>query len=409
MQEDIFGQLDKLDDKAGFLDFFKDIKDHRIERKKLHRLDEIIFLAFCGYIANCNSWEDLELFGIEKIGFLKQFLPYENGAASDDTLRRFFRVLDPKVFEQKFELWVQSIMSNKSSALNINDDSDSSKIIAIDGKTSRGSHDGNAKAIHVVSAFVAEDKITLASRTVDCKTNEIKVIPELLDAIDLTKAIVTVDAMGAQYEIANKIINKTGDYIFSLKGNQKTLENDVIDIFKNQNKVNKQYINVIEDHDKCHGRFETRHCTIITDPEWIKWLIQDRHKWHTIQSVIKITSTRTIKGVASIEDRYYISSLITTATLVQSSIRSHGMMENALNWTLDVTFGDDKSRIRKGNAPQNMLIIKKAALNLLQIIKSQFPRINRVRASIARLRKIACWTDSWLMQILEAKYASTVQ
>lgn len=391
MQIDILERLEKIENKIGFLDFFRDIKDHRVERNKLHQVDEIIFLAFCGYIANCNSWEDIETFGKQKIEFLRNFLPYGNGIPSDDTLRRFFRVLEPTVFERKFEDWIKYIIESKVEK----------KLIAIDGKVSRGSKDANNDAIHTVSAFASEERLTLAQRNVDCKTNEIKAIPELLDAIDISGSIITIDAMGTQYAIANKIVSKEADYILALKGNQKTLENDVIEVFNHVGEL--KQINIHEDHNKEHGRLESRICTVIADQQWIKWLTSEHNKWSTIKSVIRIISTRTIKGVTTEEARFYIASISMSAKQTLNAIRSHWSIENSLHWVLDVTFGDDQSRVRKGNAPQNMLILKKAALNLLQMIKTQFPRIDGVRTSIARLRKMAGWVEDWLLRILVAK------
>lgn len=391
MKRDIFGDIVRVEDKDGFLDFIKDIKDHRIDRKKLYSVSELIFLAFCGCLSNCNSWEDIELFGKGKLEFLRRFFPYENGIPSDDTLRRFFRILDPLVLEERFEEWVRYILRVDVAG----------KVIAIDDKTSKGSHDGDVKAMHVVSAFVSEDKVNLANRTVDCKTNEIKAIPKLLDVIDVSGAIVTIDAMGAQYKIANQIINKGGNYIFALKGNQKTLEDDVKEVFKNTEEINKNNISIHESCDKFHGRFEVRKCTVITDESWLSWLKESRKDWGSINSIVKITSTRIIKDKESTEDRFYISGL-TNPTSEQSLnyIRSHWAIENNLHWTLDVSFGDDKSRIRKGNAPQNMLILKKVALSLLEKIKARYPRIDGVRTSIVRLRKLTGWLDEWLLKVL---------
>jgi predicted transposase YbfD/YdcC len=399
MRENIFGELEKLEDKIGFIDFIKDIDDHRLDRKKLYTVAEIVFLAFCGYIANCNSWEDIELFGKHRLGFLREFLPYNNGIPSDDRLRRFFRILDPQVFEKKFERWIADLLKVSVAG----------KIVAIDGKTSRGSFDRDNKAIHVVSAFVGEDKITLAQRAVDCKTNEIKVIPELLEVLDLQGSIVTIDAMGTQYKIADQVIAKQANYILSLKGNQGSLELDVQDIFANISDIKTQYISTDETNDKDHGRLENRVCVVITDPYWLKWLKETRAEWNTINSVIRITSTRTVNGISSTEERFYISSLASTsAKQMLAYIRTHWAIENSLHWTLDVSFGDDKSRVRKGNAPQNMLLIKKAALNLLQVIKTRYPRIDGVRTSIARLRKMTGWVDEWLLKTLCAKSSTGV-
>jgi predicted transposase YbfD/YdcC len=390
-KRDIFGDLENIDDKAGFLDFIKDIKDHRLDRKKLHPVAEIIFLAFCGYIANCNSWEDLESFGLLNIDFLRRFLPYEHGIPSDDTIRRFFRVLDPIVFEARFEAWVKYILEVDVAG----------KVIAIDGKTSRCSHDGDAKVMHTVSAYVGEDNITLGSRVVACKSNEIKAIPQLLEVLDLKDATVTIDAMGTQHKIANKIISKGGHYVLALKGNQQSLETDVKEIFKDVARIRQTAISIYESNDKGHGRIENRVCTVITDQEWLTWLKDSRKDWNSIGSVIKITSSRTIKDKTSIEDRFYISDFIApSAEQALSYVRTHWSIENNLHWTLDMSFGDDKSRIRKGNAPQNMLVLKKTALNLLQKIKARYPRINRARTSIARLRKLNGWTNEWLLKTL---------
>ncbi len=400
MRRDIFGDIVKANDNSGFLDFIKDIKDHRLNRKKLYSVVELIFLAFCGFLANCNSWEDIELFGNHNVEFLRKFYPYVNGIPSDDTLRRFFRVLDPIVFENKFEAWVKYIL--KVDVVG--------KVIAIDGKTSRGSHDGDVKAMHIVSAYVGEDKVTLASNVVNSKTNEIKAIPKLLDIIDIKGAIITIDAMGTQHKIANQIIDKGGNYILALKGNQKTLENDVKEIFGNIPQIKKSYISMCETNEKSHGRIETRTCTVITDDKWLQWLKDERKDWNSINSVIKITSTRSIKGVDSVEDRFYISDL-TNATAEQTLayIRSHWAIENNLHWTLDVSFGDDKSRVRKGNAPQNILVLKKACLTLLEKIKARYPRIDGVRTSIARLRKLNGWVDAWLLKTLCIEHEIVVE
>lgn len=394
MRELVFDRLEQLEDKDGFLDVIRGIKDHRINRKKLYSVAEIVFLAFCGHIANCGSWEDLELFGKQRLEFLRQFLPYSNGIPSDDTLRRFFRMLDPREFEQKFEQWVNQIFPVDLAG----------KVIAIDGKTSRGSATGESKAIHVVSAFVGEHKITLAQRNVGCKTNEIKIIPELLDVIALKGAIVTIDAMGTQYKIAEKIISRGGNYILALKGNQQSLSHDVKEIFAHAAKI--KVLTVHEDNNKAHGRLEQRVCTVITDSRWLTWLNDSHKDWSSIKSVIRISSTRTIKGTSTTEERFYISNLELSAEAGLSYIRTHWAIENGLHWTLDMTFGDDSSQIRQGNAPQNMLIIKKAALNLLELIKARFPRIDGVRTSIARLKKMTGWADEWLLKVLNAKYIS---
>lgn len=384
MEQSVFSKIEKIEGKFGFSDFFKNIPDHRLERKKLHLVEEILFLALCGVIANCSSWEDIELFGKKRLIFLRGYLPYKNGIPSDDTLRRFFRVLDPKAFEEKFRKWVTSFQYNLAE-----------KVVAIDGKTLRHSFDGEISAIHLVSAFLSEEKIVLGQEKVAGKSNEITAIPELIDTLDLKGAIVTIDAMGTQHAIANKIIEKEANYVLALKGNQSSLVDDVKEIFVNY----KAQLDIFEDIDSGHGRIETRECTVISDPEWMKWLKAERPEWNSIKSVIKIRSIFEIKGKVTTEERFYIASLVTPAKKLSNAVRKHWGVES-MHWILDVTFGDDQSRVRKGNAPQNMAVIKKSALNLLQIIKKKFPRIEGVRTSIARLRKIAAWDEKWLMDII---------
>ncbi len=367
----------------GFIDFFKQIPDHRVERRKLHVVEEILLVAFCGIIAGCDSWDDLELFGQTKLTYLQQYLPFKNGPPSDDTLRRFFRFLDPATFEACFITWVKSFQLNLEQ-----------KIIALDGKTSRRSFDGETRAMHMVSAFASELGLVLGQFKVDGKSNEITAIPQLLEVLDLSKAIVTIDSMGCQTKIAKKIIEKGADYIFGLKGNQSTLHEEVQLLF--QGRPNGINFSTAEAVDKGHGRFEKRKCTVSSD---IDWLRKNHPQWEGLQSVIEIESTREIKSKVSVEKRYYISSCAADAAALNHAVRQHWGVENKLHWVLDITFGDDQSRIRKGNAPQNIAIIKKTALNLLQLIKKERPRV-----SLKCMRKLAGWDNGFLDTVLTAKF-----
>lgn len=379
--------MNEFNDTNGFLDFFASVPDHRMDRKKLYSVGELLLLTFCGLVSGCNSWEDLEFFGVLRLEFLRRYLPYRNGSPSDDTLRRFFRVLDPKIFELKFQEWI-----NKFGFILAN------KVIAIDGKTSRRSHDGDISAIHTVSAFMSESKVVLGQQKVKSKSNEITAIPELLDMIDISGAIITIDAMGTQHEIANKVIGKNANYVLSLKGNQSGLFEAVKDVFQTA-KVTRTITNV----DAGHGRLETRTCTILNSSKWLKWIKQYHPKWHSIQSLIKIDSIRETKEGTGIDTRYYISSLKAEPKVMLDIVRQHWGIE-AMHWVLDVTFGDDDSRIRKGNAPQNILTMKKAALNLLQMVKTKYPKIYGISTSIARLRKVAGWTEELLLKVLTADF-----
>lgn len=368
-----------------FLDFFKSVPDHRIERKKLYSVDEILLLTFCAVISGCSSWDDIELYGQIKLNDLRKYLPYENGCPSDDTLRRFFRALDSQAFEEAFVEWVKSFQ------LNLED-----KVISIDGKTSRRSFDTDTRAMHMVSAFASEFGIVLGQFKTEEKSNEIKAIPELIKLLDLKGAIVTIDAMGCQHKIATQIIEKEADYLLSLKGNQSFLHDDVKTFFDSPPKG--ITLKEAEQIDKAHGRFEVRRCRVYSDIDWLK----ERHdQWKHLSSIIEVESYRETKGTATTERRYYISSLAADAHVILKVTRDHWAIENKLHWVLDMTYDDDQSRIRKGNAPQNMAVVKKITLNLLRIMKQ---RPENKRKSLKVMRKMAGWNSMFLDDILRAKF-----
>ncbi len=376
-------ELEMEDKKLGFIDFFKEIPDHRIARRKLHSVEEILLVTFCGMIAGCDSWDDLELFGKTKLEYLRKYLPYEHGAPSDDTLRRFFRALDPTVFESCFIRWVRSFQIDLAE-----------KVVAIDGKTSRRSFDGENKPMHLVSAFVSEIGVTLGQLKTEDKSNEITAIPELLELLDIAGSIITIDAMGCQTKIVAKIINKGADYLIGLKGNQGTLNEDVRLFFEKKPKTALFQTEIAPD--KGHGRLEVRQCTVTEDIDWIK----ERHpQWKALRSVVEVQSQREIKGKVTTEKRYYISSLEAKADKMSNVVRQHWGVENKLHWVLDISFNDDQSRIRKGNAPRNIAIIKKTALNLMQIIKKSRPRV-----SLKAMRKLAGWDHDFLDSVLMAQF-----
>jgi predicted transposase YbfD/YdcC len=376
-------ELEMSKETIGFLDFFRQIPDHRINRRKVHRVEEILLVTFCGIITGCDGWDDIELYGNTKLDFLRRYLPFKSGVASDDTLRRFFRALDPEKFESCFINWVRSFQMDLES-----------KVVAIDGKTSRGSFDGENRPLHLLNAFVSELGLSLGQLKVDSKSNEITAIPALLDMLDLAESIVTIDAMGCQSAITEKIIENKADYVLALKGNQGTLHEDVEMFFKRKLPKIKRY--KYEENSKGHGRNEIRKCIAVEDIDWLS----TRHpQWFKLKSIIEIESTREIKGTSTTEKRYYISSLGADPQNLLHIVRQHWGIENKLHWVLDVCFGEDKSRIRKGNAPRNIAIIKKTALNLLQIIKP-----TRHRISLKRMIKLAGWDNDFLNEVLRANF-----
>lgn len=366
--------------RVKFLDYFEELEDPRSTINLHHQLNEILFLTLCATISGAEGWNDIELFGQSKESLLKEFFPYEYGIPSDDTLRRFFRALDPEKFQNCFIEWMHSLDINTEG-----------KIICLDGKTSRRSYDNDKKALHTVSAFAAETRLVLGQQKTEEKSNEITAIPELLDLLDIEGSIITIDAMGTQRNIAQKILEQGADYILALKGNQGTLNEDVRLFFEDST-----FCSQAESYEEVNGghdRIDSRKYTVSDDVAWL----QQSHNWPGLQSIIRVESSTKKKGTKSYETRYYISSLSANAEKIAHAIRSHWAIENSLHWVLDVSFDDDQSRIRKGFAPQNMMTIKHLALNMLRTVQKK-------RQSIKGLRKQAGWNDSVLKSLL---YAAT--
>jgi len=369
---------------VGFLDYFDDLPDPRMSGKIAYPMQELLLLSLCAMISGCESWFDIEQYGRVKLDYLKKFLPFKFGAPSDDTLRRFFRALDPEAFQERFMAWAQSLLGPEKA-----------QQIAIDGKSLRGSKKHDETMKHLVSAFACEGEILLGYVPTPDKSNEIKAIPELLDWIDVNGALVSIDAMGCQYEIGNKIVEKGGDYLLALKENQPNLHNDVVEVFKNRPET------IAEENsepfaEKGHGRIEQRQAFVITDTAWLR----ERHeKWQSIESIIKIESTRILKDSTSVENRFYISSQKMTPDQANTAVRKHWFTENKNHYVLDVSFSEDACQIAKGNAPENIATLRRITLNLLKTMKSSRPR-----TSYKVMRKMAGWENSFLDDILVANF-----
>jgi len=369
-----------IDKELGFLDFFNEIEDPRIDRKKLYTMSEILLTTLCAVISNAEGWNDVENFGKAKINFLKQYLPFENGIPSDDTFRRFFRAIDSKKFQKKFLEWISSLKIGIGN------------LIAIDGKTSRRSFDNDKKPLHLISAFASEARIILAQKKVDCKTNEITEIPDLLEWLDLRGAIVTIDAMGCQKEIASQIIDQGGNYILALKGNQSNLHDEIINYFdqaKEYGLEGEEY-QFFEKEETGHGRKETRRIYTANNVDFLP----QKKQWKGLKTIVCVYSERQIGEKISKENRYFITSLSFSAQEIGEIIRKHWSIENSLHWVLDMSFGEDQSRIRKGNGPENMAILRHCSLNMIRAYKTK-------RQSIKGLRKQAAWDEKILKGILD--------
>ena len=294
-----------------------------------HELIDILVIAIVATICGADNWIDIERFGQTKEKWFKQFLKLENGIPSHDTFGRLFSILNPDIFEKCFREWVNMIR-NKIAR----------EIISIDGKSIRRSHKKGQRPLHIVNVFATTNGLVLGQKVVDSKTNEITVIPELLDSLFLKGCIITTDAMGTQGFIAQKIIENKGDYVLALKGNQGHLHRDAQNIFENRKTIDMfdqdEYYKTTE---HSHGRDETRECFVTDKLDHIREL----DKWTGLQSVIKIISTRIVNNITSTENRYYISSLKPNAKQILSAIRSHWKVES-LHWSLDISFREDESR-----------------------------------------------------------------
>ena len=330
---------------------FGSMKDpRRISKGNLrHDLSDIVFLVVAAVVSGCNDWETIVVFGESQLGWLRKYRPFKHGIPSHDTLNRVFSALDPKVFSEKFIEWTEEVY-----------DFTEGELVAIDGKTMRGSQDvaHDRSALHIVSAYASKNKISLGQVVTDEKSNEITAIPNLLDMIFLKGATVSIDAMGCQKAIAEKIIDQHADYLLAVKNNQKSLYEEIENLF---------VVTTSQSHTDYHighGRGENRKCDVITD---LTFLDESKH-WKGLKSVIRIESERFLKASSKTEKqtRYYISSHSQkSAKQLNELIRDHWAIENNLHWMLDVNFREDESK-RKGNSAANFNVINKVALALIE-------------------------------------------
>ena len=354
---------------------FSGLNDPRIKRNKKHLLLDIVILTIIAVLCGAESWDSIELFGKTKLGFLKTFLNLPNGIPSHDTINRVFSMLNPKKFEKLFAQWAASL---KDKDIDL-------ELIAIDGKTARGSKDTfhDQPPIHLVNAWAGHNGLVLGQCKSEGKSNEINTIPLLLEILDIEGCIVTIDAMGTQTKIAEAIVGGKGDYILALKGNQKGLREETESIFRVQ-----QPVSIHEVTEKGHGRIETRKCEVINDLEFL----HGKEKWEGLSSIVRITTERVVRDKTEHEARYYISSLDTSADRFNQYIRMHWGVENSLHWTLDMTFGEDSQRKRIGMAAQNFALVNKIALNILKKDSS--------KGSLKSKRLRAGWDNKFLLKLI---------
>lgn len=363
--------------------YFATVDDPRIERTKDHALLDIIIIAMCAVICGADGWVDVAEFGKAKQPWLATFLALPNGIPSHDTFGRVFARIDPAQFQHSFLQWVQALRQVRGD------------LIAIDGKTHRGSHDRpNGKAaLHLVSAWAAENRMVLGQVAVDGKSNEITAIPLLLDLLDLQGSTITIDAIGCQTTIADQIVQRGGNYVLALKANQPTLLADVVALFADARAAQQPEYGMTSATALTadHGRIETRTAFVISDPDAIAYL-NAGNRWRDLASVALIEAARTVNGTTTMEQRYYILNQARPATTVNDLVRGHWGIENRVHWVLDVTFHEDASRIRSGDAPQNMAVVRHIALNLLRKEPSA--------GSLKTKRFRAALNDDYLTQVL---------
>jgi predicted transposase YbfD/YdcC len=381
----------------GLLRAFETLEDPRMNRTKKHQLSDIVMIAICAIICGADGWTQIVKFGRAKLEWFKTFLALPNGIPSHDTFGRVFAALNPDAFERCFVTWVRSLSAASDG-----------RLIAIDGKTIRRSLDAasDKASIHMVSAWCETNHLVLGQVAVDDKTNEIKVIPELLKLLDLDGAIVTIDAMGCQKDIARQIVEQDGNYILHLKGNQGTLHDETVQLFDEcltDDCLGIAY-ETASTTDKGHGRIEQRRLWVTNEVNWFA----ERGKWKNLRSLIRVQCTRTVGDITTSEYHYYISSLkvaapdkinekdddtaIDAATFLRY-VREHWGVENGLHWCLDIAFADDQRRMRKGYAAENFARLARIALNLL---KSETTNDGGLKT-----KRLCCgWDHDYLLKVL---------
>lgn len=372
---------------ALLLSHFSEIEDEREPWRVLYPLNEVLLLVVCATIAACDDFDVIVAWGEHHVDFLRRFAPFHHGVPCDRWLRILVNRIDPILFKRCFESWVAATWPDRP------------EFIAIDGKTARRTHDRRkgTKALHTLSAYATTARLVLAQCSVPEKTNEITAIPDLLDDLaaagQLKGALVTIDAMGCQVEIAGKIVAHQADYLLALKGNQPTLEADVADYFRTAPQGELVTTSGVE---KGHGRLETRTYSASSKVDWI---ISERSypcqpRFTDIKTIVKVEERAEHADRTTSDTRYFISSAPLDIDRLAQGIRGHWGVES-MHWLLDVEFKDDLSRYRSGHGAKNMAVVRRFALGLV--------RASKTKGSVKKRRKTAGWDPRFLLQILQLK------
>ena len=361
-----------------FFEHFADLPDPRTRRAD-YPLQELLLVAVCAILCGADNWVDVADWGAARLEWLRRVLPFENGAAAHDTFGRVFALLDAAAFEACFVAWMASLCPALEG------------VVPVDGKTVRRSHGPGRKAIHVVSAYAHGLGVALGQVKTAEKSNEITAIPELLDALLLKGCLVTVDAMGCQKAIAEKILAKEADYALRVKNNQPALAAALEGFFEAAEKPGFGGVahTRAEWVEKGHGRIETRRCVAADAPAGLEALAG----WPGLKTLVRVECAREINGQASTERRYYISSRQAGAEHLGAAVRGHWAVENGLHWSLDVAYGEDQSRMREGNAAENFSILRRITLNLIRLDKTR-------KTGIKNCRLKAGWSHAYMEKLL---------
>lgn len=358
--------------------YFEDLPDFRVKGRCLHELSDIVMLVLVGFIADCEDFEEVEDFGNDKKAYLQQFLKLPNGIPSHDTMNRVFRHLDAVALEACLREWGKAILAELDY-----------KHVMVDGKELKGTCPSGAKHAlnQLVSVWVSEAQLTLAQRQIEHKKNEIAAIPQVLELLDLEDKVVTIDAIACQYTIVEQIIDQKADYVIALKANQNEVFGQVKDHF---DKHSEQFL-MCTQLDKDHHRAEERRYYYSANVNAMACL----GEWQACSSVWMVESKRVYLEKTTTQKRYYLSSLtqVSSQQIIQFT-RGHWSIENQLHWQLDVSFKEDHSTVRRDNAPQNLAVMRKLALQVLRQVPD--------KTSIKRKRKKAARDEHYLTTVLHA-------
>jgi predicted transposase YbfD/YdcC len=380
-----FTEEQSMSSSLSFFEHFALLQEPRVERTKLHPLMNVLFIAVCALLSGANDFVGMEKFGKAKRAWLAKFLDLSNGIPSHDTFGRVVQALDPEQFLRCFRHWVQAFA-----------DSPPGRHIAIDGKTARASlhRPSGQKALHVVSAWAREAGLVLGQVAVEEKSNEITAIPKLLEMLELGGAIVTIDALGCQKEIAAKIRQGGGDYVLAVKGNHDQLEQDIIAHFQQLDETaehgrTRRPSSLHETEDGDHGRQEYRRCEAAPVPLDLR----GRDAWMDLKTIGRVTRVYSERGQEKSEVRYFISSLAANARCLGAAVRGHWSVENNLHWVLDMTFAEDRSRARMVHAQENLARLRRWALSVLK-------QDEAMSGSLEKKRLMAGWDTDNLEKLL---------